>query len=286
MSAPAEFNADLPTLVIESGRSEAHYWRDVWRYRELLGFLAWRDVKVRYKQTVLGVIWALVQPIVTTGIFTLIFGKVARMEEQVAVPFSLFVLSGVLPWQLFSAALSNSSASLVGNAHLISKIYFPRLVIPLSTLAVALVDFAVVLVLYLILSVWFGIYPNWHWLLLPAMMLLALLVALGAGLWLTALTVKFRDVRLIVQYGLRVFMYLTPVAYTAANLEHAFPHSLVWLLKMNPLYWVIEGFRWSLLDGPNGPELFMIYPVILILVLLVSGAYMFRRTERTIVDLL
>ncbi len=282
MSAPAEFNADLPTLVIESGRSEAHYWRDVWRYRELLGFLAWRDVKVRYKQTVLGVIWALVQPIVTTGIFTLIFGKVARMEEQVAVPFSLFVLSGVLPWQLFSAALSNSSASLVGNAHLISKIYFPRLVIPLSTLAVALVDFAVVLVLYLILSVWFGIYPNWHWLLLPAMMLLALLVALGAGLWLTALTVKFRDFRYIVPFLLQVGLFLSPIGF-----RPEFAPNRAALLALNPMTGVIDGFRWCLLPAEVPLDATrLLISLVMGLGLLLGGLWYFRRTERGFADVI
>ncbi|MEN9662550.1 MAG: hypothetical protein RL324_1499 [Verrucomicrobiota bacterium] len=282
MSAPAESNADLPTLVIESGRSEAHYWRDVWRYRELLGFLAWRDVKVRYKQTVLGVIWALVQPIVTTGIFTLIFGKVARMEEQVAVPFSLFVLSGVLPWQLFSAALSNSSASLVGNAHLISKIYFPRLVIPLSTLAVALVDFAVVLVLYLILSVWFGIYPNWHWLLLPAMMLLALLVALGAGLWLTALTVKFRDFRYIVPFLLQVGLFLSPIGF-----RPEFAPNRAALLALNPMTGVIDGFRWCLLPAEVPLDATrLLISLVMGLGLLLGGLWYFRRTERGFADVI
>jgi lipopolysaccharide transport system permease protein len=282
MNAPAEMPADSTTLVIESGRSDAHYWRDLWRFRELLGFLAWRDVKVRYKQTALGAIWALVQPIVTTGIFTLIFGKVARLEEQVTVPFSLFVLSGVLPWQLFAAALSNSSASLIGNSHLISKIYFPRLVIPLSTLAVALVDFGVVLVLYVLMSAWFGIFPNWHWLLLPLMMLLALLVALGAGLWLTALTVKFRDFRYIVPFLLQVGLFLSPI-----GIRPEFAPNWASLLALNPMTGVIDGFRWCLLpeDVPLDPVRLLI-SVVMGLGLLIGGLWYFRRTERSFADVI
>lgn len=282
MSSPAESSPETPTLVIEAGRADSHYWRDLWRYRELLGFLAWRDVKVRYKQTALGAIWALVQPIVTTGIFTLIFGKVARLEEQVSVPFALFVLSGVLPWQLFSAALANSSASLVGNSHLISKIYFPRLVIPLSTLAVALVDFAVVLVLYVLMSAWFGIYPNWHWLLLPGMMLLALLVALGAGLWLTALTVKFRDFRYIVPFLLQVGLFLSPI-----GIRPEFAPNWANLLALNPMTGVIDGFRWCLLpeEVPLDASRLLI-SVGMGLALLVGGLWYFRRTERGFADVI
>jgi lipopolysaccharide transport system permease protein len=282
MSAPAESPSAAPELVIEAGRAEAHYWRDLWRYRELLGFLAWRDIKVRYKQTALGVAWALVQPIVTTGIFTLIFGKVARMEEQVAAPFSLFVLAGVLPWQLFAGALSNSSASLVGNSHLISKVYFPRLVIPLSTLAVALIDFAVVLILYVALSLWFGILPDWRWLLLPAMMGLALVVALGAGLWLTALTVKFRDFRYIVPFLLQVGLFLSPVGFR----PEIAPNRMM-LLALNPMTGVIDGFRWCLLPAevPLDPTRLLLSAGIGA-GLLLSGIWYFRRTERGFADVI
>jgi lipopolysaccharide transport system permease protein len=248
MSSPAESRLESPTLVIEAGRSESHYWRDLWRYRELLGFLAWRDVKVRYKQTALGAIWALVQPIVTTGIFTLIFGKVARLEEQVSVPFALFVLSGVLPWQL----------------------------------AVALVDFAVVLVLYVLMSAWFGIYPNWHWLLLPGMMLLALLVALGAGLWLTALTVKFRDFRYIVPFLLQVGLFLSPI-----GIRPEFAPNWANLLALNPMTGVIDGFRWCLLpeEVPLDAGRLLI-SVVMGLGLLVGGLWYFRRTERGFADVI
>lgn len=282
MNAPAESSPESLTLVIEAGRGEAHYWRDLWRYRELLGFLAWRDVKVRYQQTALGIGWALIQPLVTTGILTLVFGKVAKLDETVAMPYSLLVMSGVLPWQLFSAALSGSSGSLVGNSHLISKVYFPRLVIPLSTLAVALVDFAVVAVLYVAASAWFGIYPTWSWLLAPLLVVPTVGVALGAGLALTALSVRFRDFRFVVPFLLNIGWFLSPIGFRSDLAPN-------WatLLSLNPMTGVIEAFRWCLL-----PEA-AVFPVNSLLtssviggLLLVAGVWLFRRTERGFADVI
>jgi lipopolysaccharide transport system permease protein len=277
MSHPQE----LPELVIEAGRAERHYWRDLWRYRELLGFLAWRDIKVRYKQAVLGVAWAVVQPAITTAIFVFLFGNLAKMPSG-GVPYPLLVLAGLLPWQLFAAALSGSSGSLVGNASLISKVYFPRLLVPLSSVGVALVDFAVVLVLFTGLSAWYGHWPTWHWLVLPFFILLALAAALGAGLWLTALTVRYRDFRFIVPFLLQVGVFVSPVGYRTDY----FPN---WrdLLALNPLTGVIDGFRWCLLGGTHDFSAQGLgTSILLITITCVTGVWFFRRTERGFADII
>jgi lipopolysaccharide transport system permease protein len=279
MTPPAQ-PAAPPTLVIEAGHAEAHYWRDLWRYRELLGFLAWRDIKVRYKQTALGIAWALIQPIVTTGILTLVFGKLAKLDETVDVPYSLFVMSGVLPWQLFSAALSGSSASLVGNSHLISKVYFPRLVIPLSSLAVALIDFAVVAVLYVAASLWLGIGPAWTWLLAPLFVVPTIGVALGTGLAFTAVGVRFRDFRYVVPFLLNIGWFLSPIGFRpdlAPNWAR--------YLALNPMTGVIEAYRWCLLPGHAPfPMAAVLTSAAIGVLLLLFGVWLFRRTERGFAD--
>jgi lipopolysaccharide transport system permease protein len=276
---PAPVESEVPELVLEAGRADRHYWRDLWRYRELLFFLAWRDVKVRYKQAALGAAWALVQPIVTMIVFTFVFSKLAGMPAG-NVPYPLLVLAGLLPWQLFSAAFSGSSGSLVSNANLVAKIYFPRLVVPLSSLAVALIDFLIVLGLYAALAAWFGVWPTWRIFFLPAFMVVALVIALGAGLWLTALTVKYRDFRFIVPFLLQVGVFVTPVGYRTDNLPN-------WreLLALNPLTGVIDGFRWCLLgaDFQFNPALFGT-SLLVALVLLGTGLWYFRATERTFAD--
>jgi lipopolysaccharide transport system permease protein len=271
-------------LVLEAGRAERNYWRDLWRYRELLGFLAWRDVKVRYKQAALGAAWALIQPIVTMILFTFVFGKLAHMPIGNLPPraYPLLVISGLLPWQLFSAALSGSSGSLIANANLISKVYFPRLVIPLASLAVALIDFVIVLGLYAALAAWFGIMPTWRVFLLPLFIFPALVIALGAGLWLTALTVKYRDFRFIVPFLLQIGVFATPVGYRADNLPN-------WkqLLALNPLTGVIDGFRWCLLDGDfTLTATTLELSAVIAVALLFSGLWYFRRTERTFADII
>lgn len=270
-----------PELIIEAGRASHHYWRDLWRYRELLGFLAWRDIKIRYKQTVLGAAWALIQPAVTLVVFTFVFGRLAQMPSG-NVPYPLLVMAGLLPWQLFANALSNASGSLVGNSHLISKVYFPRLVVPLSALSVALIDFALVLAMYACLTAWYGVLPSWHVVFLPLFMLLALLIAFGAGLWLTALTVKYRDFRYITPFLLQVGVFLTPVGYRTDNLPN-------WrgVLALNPLSGVIDGFRWCLLGGDFNLSADLLGRSLIIgAVLLGTGLWYFRRTERTFADVI
>lgn len=282
MSSPAETAAPpAPELVIEAGRADAHYWRDLWRYRELLGFLAWRDLKVRYKQTALGVAWALLQPAATLVVFTFVFGRLARMPSG-GVPYPLLVMAGLLPWQLFANALTNSSGSLVSNTHLISKVYFPRLMVPLAALAVALVDFLIVGLLYLGLAAWWHCWPDWRVLLLPGFMGLGLLAALGAGLWLTALTVRFRDFRFVVPFLLQLGLFLSPVGFSMSNVP-----SWRLLLSFNPMVAVIDGFRWCLLCGDQPLNLAGLGVGVAMTALLVaSGLWYFRRTERSFADII
>ena len=267
--------------MLEPGRADRRYWRDLWRYRELLAFLAWRDIKVRYKQAVLGIAWALVQPIITMVVFTFVFGRLANMPSG-SIPYPMLVLAGLLPWQLFCAAFSGSSGSLVSNANLVSKVYFPRLVVPLSALAVALVDFLVVAGLYLSATVWFEVWPTWRLLFLPVFVLVALLIALGAGLWLTALTVKYRDFRFIVPFLLQVGVFVTPVGYRTDNLPN-------WreLIALNPLSGVIDGFRWCLLGGTHDFSAQGLgTSILLITITCVTGVWFFRRTERGFADII
>ena len=275
MSEPHEI------LTIEAGRTEKHYWRDLWRYRELLGYLAWRDVKVRYKQAVLGVAWALIQPAVTTAIFVFLFGNLAKMPDG-GVPYPLLVLSGLMAWQLFAAALSGSSGSLVSNASLISKVYFPRLIVPLASLGVALIDFLVVLLLFVGVALWFGHSPSWHWLVLPFFIVLALGAAFGLGLWFTALTVKYRDFRFIVPFLLQIGIFISPVGYRT----DFFPN---WrdLLALNPLTGIIDGFRWCLLGGSHSLSTASLLSAVLLIALMIAGGLWFlRRTEREFADVI
>jgi lipopolysaccharide transport system permease protein len=273
--------ADTPELILEAGRSTRNYWTDLWRYRELLGFLAWRDVKVRYKQTALGIVWALIQPAVTLVVFTFVFGRLARMPSG-NTPYPLLVLCGLLPWQLFAAAFTNSSGSLVANTHLISKVYFPRLIVPLSSIAVALLDFAVVLLLLAALCAWWHFVPDWRLVFVPCFIVLTIVAALGTGLWLTALTVKYRDFRFVVPFLLQIGLFLSPVGFNSTNLPN-------WraLYSLNPMVGAIDGFRWCLLRGEPGLEpLNLAVSAGMAVLLLLSGLWYFRRTERSFADLI
>lgn len=273
--------APVPEIIIEAGHSSNHYWRDLWRYRELAGFLAWRDIKVRYKQAALGVAWAVIQPAVQTILLTFVFGKLAKMPDG-GVPYPLIVLTGLLPWQLFTGAFSGAGASLVGNSHLISKVYFPRLLVPLSCLAVALLDFFVMLALALPCIFIFGVAPAWQLLLLPFFVLLTLIIAFGAGLWITALTVKFRDFRFITPFILQIGVFVTPVGYRTDFLPN-------WrdLLALNPLAGVVDGVRWCLLGGRSDLHLpGLAVSCIVAVILLFSGVWYFRKTERQFADII
>jgi lipopolysaccharide transport system permease protein len=268
-------------LLIEAGRANINYWRDLWHYRDLFRFLTLRDIKVRYKQTYLGIAWAVVQPAVTTGIFTFVFGKLAGMQSG-GVPYPLLVLSGMLPWQLFSAALLGSSSSLISNSHLISKVYFPRLIIPISSLGVALIDFLVVLVLYVGVSIWFGRPPSLHWVILPVFIFAALVLAFGSGLWFTALTVKYRDFKYIVPFIAQVGVFLSPIGFSTGVVP-TWSH----LLDLNPITGIIDGFRWCLLsDGQPFDAHGIACSSLISIIIVVSGLWYFRKMERTFADII
>ena len=254
--------------------------RAMWHYRELLYLLVWRDVKVRYKQTALGVLWVLAQPLLTTIIFTLLFGVLLKVPSG-DVPYAVFALSGLLPWQYFANSLTRSSSNLVESASLVTKVYFPRLIIPVSGVLSGLVDFAVGFVILIVLLVIYGITPTPAVVLLPGFMLLAIAAALGTALWLSALNVRYRDVKQMVPFLVQIWMYLTPVIYPVTVI----PAPLRPLLALNPMTGVVEGFRWALL-GERPPSAMIFVSIAITLVVLVSGAFFFRSTERTFADII
>src|SRR5574340_418234 len=231
-------------LVIEAGRAERHYWRDLWRYRELFYFLAWRDILVRYKQTTLGIVWAVGRPMITMLVFTLVFSKLAKLPSEGA-PYPILVFAALLPWQFFSSAFSGAGDSLISNAGMISKVYFPRLVIPASALIVSFVDFLFSCVILVGLMIWYGFAPNFRMLTLPLFTLVAFAAAMGAGLWIAALNVKYRDFRIIVPFVVQVGLYISPIGFSSTIV----PEQWRLLYSINPMVGVIDGFRWSILGG-------------------------------------
>lgn len=233
------------TLIIEPGRAERHYWRDLWRYRELFYVLAWRDVAVRYKQTLIGLAWALVRPFLTMVVFTVVFGKLAKLPTEGTMPYALMVFAGLLPWQFFSTALSESSGSLIGNANLISKVYFPRLIVPTAAVVVSFVDFLISFAILVGLMVWYQFLPGWPILTLPLFVLMAFLASLGPGLWITALNVKYRDFRYVIPFLVQFGLYVSPVGFSSAVV----PERWRLLYSLNPVVGVIDGFRWAILGG-------------------------------------
>ncbi len=255
-------------------------FKELWRYRELIFFLTWRDIKVRYKQAVLGVAWAVLQPLLTTLIFTVIFGILLKTSSQ-DIPYPLFTLAALLPWQLFATALQRSSVSLVGNANLLTKIYFPRLAIPLSSVMAALVDFGLSFVVLLGVMFYYRYWPGWNILWLPLIVLLALLTALSVGLWLSALNVQYRDIQHMVPFIIQVWMYASPIVYPIETIPAGIGR---WLYGLNPMVGVIQGFRWAILGG-DPPDITLLFSLGVVLVLLVSGLYYFRRMEKTFADI-
>jgi lipopolysaccharide transport system permease protein len=275
----------MEALVIEAGRSESRYWRDLWRYRELFGFLAWRDLLVRYKQTFIGIAWAVIRPLLTILIGAGIFGSLAKLPSE-GVPYSILVCAGTLPWYFFSSALSESASSLVGNANLISKVYFPRMILPASAVVVAFVDFAISLVILGALMLWHGVMPTWRLLALVPFTLLAFITAMGPGLLFTALNVKYRDFRYVIPFVVQFGMFITPVFYSTAAVQEKWGDLGRALIALNPLVGVIDGFRWAICGtGALHLQSFGISTV-LGLVLLAVGISYFRRTERTFADVI
>ena len=272
----------MSRLVIEAGKTERHYWADVWKYRELLFFLSWRDILVRYKQTVIGVLWAVLRPVLTTVVFVFVFSRLAKMPSE-GVPYPLLVFSAMLPWQFFASALTESSNSLVSNANMISKIYFPKLVMPASAVIVALVDFLISLGLLAVMMAIYQVAPTWRLFALVPLTGIAFVAALGTGLWLAALNVEYRDFRYVLPFIVQFGLYVSPVGFSSSVV----PEKWRLLYSMNPMVGVIDGFRWAIvgrgafMDGRG-------FCVSLLVVLLVaaSGTWYFRKTERAFADVI
>lgn len=269
-------------LVIEAGRTEGEYWKDIWRYRELFYFLAWRDILVRYKQTIIGLGWALIRPFITMVVFTVVFGRLAKLPSEGA-PYPILVFAGMLPWQFFSSALSECSNSLIGNANLISKVYFPRLVVPTSAVIVSFVDFLVSGMIMLALMAWYNFVPGWRILTLPLFIVIAFAAAMGGGLWMAALNVKYRDFRYVVPFIVQIGLYISPVGFSSSVV----PEKWRLLYSLNPMVGVIDGFRWAILGG----EVQLYWPGFmlsmgLVVLFLASGVWYFRMTERTFADVI
>ncbi len=271
-----------PELIIEAGRTERQYWKDLWRYRELFYFLAWRDILVRYKQTAIGVAWALIRPFLTMVVFTVVFGQLAKLPSQ-GVPYPILVFAGMLPWQFFSNALSECSNSLIGNANLISKVYFPRLIVPTSAVIVSFVDFLISGMILLGLMIWYNFVPDWRILTLPIFILISCAASMGVGLWLAALTVQYRDFRFVVPFIIQVGLYISPVGFSS----NIVPEQWRLLYSLNPMVGVIDGFRWAILGGKATLHLSGFFlSLALVFLLLWSGIWYFRKMERTFADVI
>jgi lipopolysaccharide transport system permease protein len=270
-------------LVIEPGRVERHYLRDLWQYRELFQVLAWRDISVRYKQTVIGAAWALIRPFLTTVVFTVVFGKLANLPSDGSAPYALMVFAGMLPWSFFSGALTDASNSVIGNAHLVSKVYFPRLIVPISAVMVAFVDFLIGFAILCGLMVWYHFVPGWHVLLLPLFAVPAFMASLGVGSWMTALNVKYRDFRYVIPFMLQLGLYVSPVGFSSRII----PEQWRLLYALNPMVGVIDGFRWCLLGGESRiywPSVWLSFTISVLL--LWVGIRQFRKIERSFADLI
>jgi lipopolysaccharide transport system permease protein len=276
MSQPAQRE-----LWIEAGARDRQYWTDLWLYRDLFVFLAWRDVLVRYKQTAIGFAWSLLRPALTIAIFTLVFGKLAKMPSDGA-PYAVIVCAAILPWQLFASAFAEAGNSLVQNANLISKIYFPRMLVPASALVVSLVDFCISFGILVVLMLWYGVMPTWKLLAIPFFVLVALLAAGGAALWIAALNVRYRDFRHVIPFAVQLGLYVSPVGFSSSVV----PEQWRLLYSLNPMVGAIDGFRWAVLSQED------LYLPGLALSLLVSalatsaGVWFFRRTERGFADVI
>lgn len=273
--------AAAPPLIIRPAQGWASLGlREVWAYRELLYFLTWRDIKVRYKQTVLGAAWAIIQPFFIMIVFSLFFGRLAGIPSD-GIPYPVFIFCALLPWQLFAQALNESSNSLVANERLITKVYFPRLVIPISAVLGGLVDFAIAFVVLLLMMAYYGIVPRMAVLTLPLFILLTVLTALGVGLWLSALNVQYRDVRYTLSFLTQLWMFATPVAYPSSIV----PEKWRALYGLNPMAGVVEGFRWALLGKKEAPGPLLAVSVATVVLILIGGLFYFRRMEETFADI-
>ncbi len=270
-------------IIIEAGKTERQYWKDLWRYRELFLFLSWRDILVRYKQTVIGIAWSVIRPLLTMIVFTIVFGKLAKLPSDGGVPYPIMVYAAMLPWQFFAVSFSESSNSLIGNAALISKVYFPRLIIPTSPVIVGLVDFFISFGILGILMLWYQFIPSWKIVFLPLLLFLALATALGVGLFFCALNVKYRDFRYIVPFVVQFGLYISPVGFSSAIV----PEKWRFLYSLNPMVGVIDGFRWAIL-GTHVPLYWpgFLLSIALTMGILFCGIRYFRKIERVFADVI
>jgi lipopolysaccharide transport system permease protein len=270
-------------IVIEAGRQEHHYWLDLWRYRELFRVLAWRDLAVRYKQTVIGVLWAVMRPLLTMLVFTIIFGRIARLPADGSAPYALMVFAGILPWSFFASGLSDASNSLVNNERLISKVYFPRLIVPIATLVVAFVDFLISFCILFMLMAWYGFLPDWRILALPVLAALVFFTSIGPALWITSLNVKYRDFRYVIPFIVQFGLYVSPVGFSSSVI----PEQWRLLYSLNPIVGVIDGFRWCILRGQTDLYLPGLATSLAVTVFFLwFGIRQFRRSERSFADLI
>jgi lipopolysaccharide transport system permease protein len=270
-------------LVIEAGMAERHYWSDLWRYRELFFVLAWRDVSVRYKQSIFGLAWALVRPFLTMVVFTVVFSTIAKLPAEGAAPYALMVFAGLLPWQFFASALTDSSNSLIGNANLIGKIYFPRLIVPTAAIVTSFVDCLISFIILIALMLWYQVLPNWQLITLPLFVIMAIMASLGPGLYIAALNVKYRDFRYIIPFVVQLGLYVSPVGFSSSVV----PEEWRLLYALNPMVGVIDGFRWAILGSESNlhmPTLLM--SGMLIVILLWLGIRQFRKMEKSFADLI
>ena len=269
-------------ITIEAGSTERHYWKDLWSYRELFYFLAWRDLLVRYKQTVIGVAWAVLRPLLTMLALTLVFGKLAKMPSD-GVPYPLLVFAALLPWHFFASSFSEAGNSLINNTNMISKVYFPRITIPASSIIVSFVDFLISLALLALLMLWYGFIPDLRILLLPIFTLIAIAASLGGGLWIAALNVKYRDFRYIIPFVVQFGLYVSPVGFSSSVV----PENWRFVYSLNPMVGVIDGFRWVILGGES--ELYLpgfLISIVTVVIVLVTGYIYFRKTEKLFADVI
>lgn len=273
---------DQHLVILEAGRAEKNYWSDIWRYRELFFILAWRDVSVRYKQTVIGVAWAVIRPFLTMLVFTVIFGYVAKLPSEGTAPYALMVLSAMLPWTAFSSAFGDASNSLINNANLISKVYFPRIIVPAASVVVAFIDFLISFSILVLMMLWFQWIPGWQILLLPVFILLAFFVSLGPSLWVTALNVKYRDFRYIIPFIVQFGLYVSPVGFSSSVV----PEQWRLLYSINPIVGVIDGFRWCILGESKIYWPGFAVSIFVTFFFLWFGVRQFRKMERQFADLI
>lgn len=274
-------------VFIEPGRAERNYWKDLWRYRELFYILSWRDLKVRYKQTIIGVVWSVLRPLLTMMIFTFVFGNIAKFTPPEGIKYAVLVFAGLLPWQFFASGLTEASNSLIGNERLISKVYFPRMIIPAASVITSLVDFFISLALMFLLLIWYGIVPSINIFFLPLFIVMAFFASFGVGLWLTALNVKYRDFKHVVPFLVQLGLYVSPLGFLSDVASKIIPEKFRLLYYLNPMAGVIDGFRWCFF-GDKTPIYWngMFVSLAVIIIFLLIGIRTFRKMEKSFADLI